>query len=91
MIWRPTPAVTGLEFRPVTPGPLNVPPAGVAVSATAVVLLQTVVGGANVIATSGLTVMRSSLVLWHTPSIYSVGKGIATNQGRSGRKLIPAT
>ena len=39
----PTPAVAGLNDVPVTPGPLNVPPAGVPVNVTAEPITQTAV------------------------------------------------
>ena len=37
----PTPAVAGLKVVPVTPGPENVPPAGVPVNVTGAPLTQT--------------------------------------------------
>ena len=41
MVWVPVPAVAGLNVFPLTPGPLNVPPAGVPDSVTGGPLTQT--------------------------------------------------
>jgi hypothetical protein len=39
-VWAPVPAEAGEKLLPVTPGPLNVPPAGEAVSCTTLLFMQ---------------------------------------------------